>query len=88
MTIRALIVDDEALARQGIREFLEAEEDIEVVGEAESGTQALAQIEQIRPRRAYLTHIAHDVLHADLEARLPEHVFLSFDGLVISCAGG
>ncbi len=49
--------------------------------------QALDQIEHIRPQRAYLTHIAHDVLHVDLEARLPEHVFLSFDGLVISCAG-
>lgn len=49
--------------------------------------QALAQIEQIKPRRAYLTHIAHDIQHADLESRLPEHVFLSFDGLVVNCGG-
>ncbi len=47
--------------------------------------QALEQIDQIKPRRAYLTHIAHDIHHADLESRLPEHVFLSFDGLVVSC---
>jgi len=45
--------------------------------------QALALIEQLRPRRAYLTHIAHDIRHADLEANLPEHVFLSFDGLTV-----
>ena len=37
--------------------------------------QALEAIDQIKPRRAYLTHIAHDIRHADLEAKLPEHVF-------------
>ena len=47
--------------------------------------QALEIIDQVKPRRAYLTHIAHDICHADLEARLPEHVFLAFDGLVLSC---
>jgi phosphoribosyl 1,2-cyclic phosphate phosphodiesterase len=50
--------------------------------------QAIEQIEQLRPKRAYLTHVAHDILHADLESRLPEHVFLSFDGLVINCSEG
>jgi len=44
---------------------------------------ALEQIQHIRPRRAYLTHIAHDIRHADLEARLPEHVYLAFDGLTV-----
>jgi len=47
--------------------------------------QALGEIEQIGPKRAYLTHIAHDIMHAELEARLPEHVYLGFDGLVVSC---
>ncbi len=46
--------------------------------------QALEQIERIKPSRAYLTHIAHDIRHADLEPQLPEHVFLSFDGLTVS----
>jgi len=49
--------------------------------------QALAQIEKLRPKRAYLTHIAHDILHTELESQLPEHVFLSFDGLVVNCSG-
>jgi phosphoribosyl 1,2-cyclic phosphate phosphodiesterase len=45
--------------------------------------QALGVIEQVKPRRAYLTHIAHEIRHADLEARLPEHVHLGYDGLTI-----
>ncbi len=49
--------------------------------------QALAVIDQVKPRRAYLTHIAHDIRHADLEPKLPEHVYLSFDGLVVKCGG-
>jgi len=48
--------------------------------------QALEAIDQIKPRRAYLTHIAHDIRHADLEAKLPEHVFLAFDGLTVDVA--
>ena len=47
--------------------------------------QALDQIEQIQPRRAYLTHIAHDIKHADLERNLPDHVGLPFDGLTVTC---
>ncbi len=45
--------------------------------------QALATIDQLKPRRAYLTHIAHDIQHADLESQLPEHVYLAFDGLTV-----
>lgn len=49
--------------------------------------QALAYVEQFAPRRAYFTHIAHDILHADLAAKLPENVLLSHDGLVVKIAG-
>jgi phosphoribosyl 1,2-cyclic phosphate phosphodiesterase len=45
--------------------------------------QALEQIEQIKPKRAYLTHMAHDIKHADVEPKLPEGVLLSYDGLVV-----
>ncbi|MEX2671830.1 MAG: MBL fold metallo-hydrolase [Phycisphaeraceae bacterium] len=45
--------------------------------------QALAVVEQLKPKRAYLTHIAHEIRHADLEANLPEHVMLGYDGLTI-----
>ncbi|MDR5694613.1 MAG: response regulator transcription factor [Armatimonadota bacterium] len=47
--IRILIVDDHALFREGIRMILEAQPDIEVVGEAEDGEQALALVEEVRP---------------------------------------
>jgi DNA-binding NarL/FixJ family response regulator len=40
--IRVLLCDDQALVRQGFRRLLDAEEGIEVVGEAEDGEQAVA----------------------------------------------
>ncbi len=43
--------------------------------------QALAVVDRLKPRRTYFTHIAHDILHAELECQLPEHVFLAHDGL-------
>jgi DNA-binding NarL/FixJ family response regulator len=39
--IRVLIVDDQAVVRRGLQAFLESEPDLEVVGDAEGGTQAL-----------------------------------------------
>lgn len=46
--------------------------------------QALGVIEKVKPKRALLTHISHEVSHADLESRLPEHVSIAFDGLCVS----
>jgi len=45
--------------------------------------QALAVIAELRPRRAYLTHIAHDLDHQTTNAALPADVQLAYDGLVI-----
>lgn len=42
---------------------------------------AVEAIQQCRISRAYLTHIGHDVLHADLERRLPAEIRPAFDGL-------
>ena len=49
MAIRVLLADDHALVRAGFRMILEAEPDIEVVGEAEDLVQALGQAELLRP---------------------------------------
>jgi len=49
--------------------------------------QALGVVEQFRPRRAYLTHIAHDIKHSELEPKLPDHVALAYDGLVVEFDG-
>jgi phosphoribosyl 1,2-cyclic phosphate phosphodiesterase len=45
--------------------------------------QAIEVVEELKPRRAYFTHITHDILHAELEATLPDHVTLAHDGLTI-----
>ena len=47
--IRVLIADDHAVVRQGLRTFLDLQEDIEVVGEAADGEEALALVEQLAP---------------------------------------
>jgi phosphoribosyl 1,2-cyclic phosphate phosphodiesterase len=45
--------------------------------------QALSIIDELQPRKAFLTHIAHDVQHADLCERLPAGVELPYDGLAV-----
>jgi phosphoribosyl 1,2-cyclic phosphate phosphodiesterase len=45
---------------------------------------ALAYIDRIKPRRTYLTHMAHDVRHGRDSARLPPGVEWAYDGLVVS----
>jgi DNA-binding NarL/FixJ family response regulator/class 3 adenylate cyclase len=47
--VRVLIVDDQALVRTGFRMILEAEADLEVVGEASDGLEAIAQARSLRP---------------------------------------
>ena len=49
MTLGILIADDQALVRAGFRMILEAEEDMEVVGEASNGGEAVAQAQRLRP---------------------------------------
>ena len=47
--IRVLVVDDQRLVRTGFSAILSTEPDIEVVGEAANGTEAVAMAEQTRP---------------------------------------
>jgi two-component system, LytTR family, response regulator len=49
MSIRVLIVDDEPIARRGVRQRLRGEADIEVIGECGDGTSAIAAIGSLRP---------------------------------------
>lgn len=43
--------------------------------------QALKVIEKVRPKQAYLTHIAHDIEHEKASQLLPENVAFGWDGL-------
>jgi DNA-binding NarL/FixJ family response regulator len=57
MNIRVIVADDHSLVRLGIRRFLTRYPDIEVIGEAENGKQALQLVEKLKP----------DVLLLDIE---------------------
>jgi DNA-binding NarL/FixJ family response regulator len=48
-SIRVLVVDDHAVVRQGLKHLLKGEPDIEVVGEAGDGKQALDLVGEVRP---------------------------------------
>ena len=52
--IRALLVDDEVPARRRLLQFLHDESDIDVVGEAVNGHQAVSMIEELRPGLVFL----------------------------------
>ena len=49
MTIRVLLADDHAIVREGVRHIIEREADLEVVGEASNGHEAVALTEQLEP---------------------------------------
>ena len=49
MTVRVLIVDDQALVRAGFKMILESEPEIEIVGEAEDGAQAVEAARELSP---------------------------------------
>jgi two-component system, LytTR family, response regulator len=52
--IRTLIIDDAPIVRQGIRHLLREEDDIQVVGEAADGPQAVESIRTLRPDLLFL----------------------------------
>ncbi|HUG13350.1 MAG TPA: LytTR family DNA-binding domain-containing protein [Opitutaceae bacterium] len=54
MKIRTLIVDDEPLARERLRGFVQAEPAFEVIGECGSGTEAIAAIRSAAPDLVFL----------------------------------
>jgi DNA-binding NarL/FixJ family response regulator len=49
MTVRVVIADDQALVRGGFRMILDARDDMEVVGEASDGREAIALVEELEP---------------------------------------
>src|SRR5437016_9813500 len=78
--IRALIADDEALARKFIRRMLKDDRDVEVVGECSNGKEAVAMIRKQNPDVVFLDVQMPEmdgfaVLEAIGIERLPEIIF-------------
>jgi len=47
--IRVLLVDDHAMVRQGIATFIETQDDIQLIGEAANGREAIARVAELAP---------------------------------------
>ena len=45
---------------------------------------AIAVVQNVKPRAAYLIHLSHEKSHRDISAMLPEGMFAAYDGLVTS----
>jgi phosphoribosyl 1,2-cyclic phosphate phosphodiesterase len=45
--------------------------------------EALDVIERLQPKKAYLTHLSHELDYMTFHRELPEHVALAYDGLRI-----
>src|ERR687896_2391294 len=53
-TLRTLVVDDEEPARQRLRQLLAGHPEIEIVGEAEDGVQAIERVQELTPELVLL----------------------------------
>ena len=48
---------------------------------------ALKNVERMAPRRAFFTHICHELPHQETERQLPPHIRLAYDGLDVEVEG-
>jgi two-component system LytT family response regulator len=79
---RVLIVDDEPLARERIREMLKDDRELEIVGEARNGTEAVEFISTLAPDLVFLDvqmpdMDGFDVLHSLRVERMPVIIFVT-----------
>jgi two-component system LytT family response regulator len=80
--IRALVVDDEPMARDRVLSLLQHEEDVEVVGECGDGTQAVTAIHNQAPDLVFLDvqmpgHNGFEVIEAVGADRMPTVIFVT-----------
>jgi two-component system LytT family response regulator len=69
--LRVLVVDDEPLARAGLRAILREEPDVDVVGESATGADAVAAIDALSPDLVFLDIALPDFDGFDIVERLP-----------------
>jgi len=86
--VRVLLVDDHAMVRQGLRSLLEAYEDVDIVGEASDGEEALSTMEEMRPgfvvRKINMPKKNGIEATTEIKARWPETVVI---GLSVNPGG-
>jgi len=58
VTIRILLVDDHSVVRKGLRTFLSYDPELEVVGEAADGAEALSKARELKPDVVVMDGIA------------------------------
>jgi two-component system, LytTR family, response regulator len=89
MTLRAIIVDDEELARRGIRALLQRAGDVEIVSECGSGEEAIRAINAAEPELVYLDiqmpgKTGFDVIAALPKNKCPHIIFVTaFDRFAV-----
>jgi two-component system, LytTR family, response regulator len=89
MTMRAIVVDDEELARRGIRALLQRAGDVEIVSECASGDEAIRAISETEPELVYLDiqmqgKTGFDVIAALPKTKCPHVVFVTaFDRFAV-----
>jgi DNA-binding NarL/FixJ family response regulator len=76
MTIKVFLLDDHEVVRRGVKDLLEAEGDIQVIGEAGTASSAVARIPALRPDVAVLDVRLPDgdgvTVCRDIRSRMPE----------------
>ncbi len=86
VAIRVLVVDDHAVVRRGLRGFLDVLDDIEVIGEAEDGRQALELAGSLRPDLVLMDLLMPGLdgiaATAELKSRFPEVHVLALTSFV------
>jgi two-component system LytT family response regulator len=78
MKVRTLVVDDEPIARAGLRAMLLAFEWVEVVGEAADGEAAVAAINSLQPELVFLDVQMPGLLGTDVLARIERQPLVIF----------
>ncbi len=78
MTIRAVIIDDEPLARKRLSRMLKDHPEIDIIGEADDGREGLALIAQTRPQIVFLDIRMPHVSGFEMLAELEQSPFVIF----------
>jgi len=71
--MRVVIVDDHPIVREGLRSLLEAQPDIEVVGEATSGEEAVSKVEALKPDIALMDITMLGMSGLEATRRIKQH---------------